>query len=148
MTIRSAFLITLGVLSGLPVGTGVATFFYADGLSYFSNDATSCVNCHAMRDQYEAWKDSSHKTVAVCNDCHSNGHKIQRYAQKAINGALHSWAFTTGDYPEPIQIKKFNRDITQRSCLDCHQNLIESSQFSHGGLGSKNCLHCHKNVGH
>ena len=148
MSIKTSFLITLGIILGLPIGTGITTFIYAEGPSYFSSDARACINCHAMNDQFSSWQASSHRPVASCNDCHSNGSAVEMYAQKAVNGALHSWAFTTGEYHQPIRIKKFNREIAHRSCLDCHSNLIETSHFSEHSFGQRDCLRCHRDVGH
>lgn len=138
----------LGLLVGLPVGTGVTTFLYADGLSYLSGDPKACINCHVMQSQYDSWQASSHKTVANCNDCHSNGNIMQKYSQKAINGFLHSFAFTTSYFHEPIRIKEFNLRITKKACLSCHNQLAESSQFDHQSFSENNCLNCHREVGH
>ena len=62
--------IVVAGLSGGTVGLGGFTFTYAEGLSYFSDDPQACVNCHVMREVFEGWNHSSHKAVAVCNDCH------------------------------------------------------------------------------
>lgn len=145
---RTVVFVFLGLLVGVPTGTTLATFIYADGLSYLSKDPRACINCHAMQDQYNAWQASSHHTVAVCNDCHSNGNILSKYMQKGINGFLHSLAFTTGQYHEPIQIKSFNLEITKRSCLSCHSDLVESSKESHQSFDNLNCLSCHREVGH
>jgi cytochrome c nitrite reductase small subunit len=148
MQLRSMLLITLGILIGVPTGTSVVTFLFADGLSYLSKNPVACTNCHVMQEQFDSWKSSSHHTVAVCNDCHANGNIVQKYAQKGVNGFLHSWAFTTGRFHEPIEIKEFNRKITRQSCLDCHSKIIEASHFGDASFSEKNCLNCHKEVGH
>ena len=145
---RHVLLILLGTMVGVPLGTAVTTFFYADGLSYLSTDPKACINCHAMQDQFDAWQNSSHHTIAKCNDCHSHGNIIQKFSQKGINGFLHSAAFTTGWFRDPIRIKSFNLAITQKTCLNCHSNLIESSRFDHSTFDNKNCLNCHREVGH
>src|SRR5688572_18049051 len=83
--------VTLGVASGL----GGFTFIYAQGASYLTDDPAACANCHVMREQYDAWSRSSHRAVAVCNDCHTPTGFIRKYAAKASNGYHHSLAFTT-----------------------------------------------------
>lgn len=148
MSVRTFFLVAMGLLFGIPLGTSMATFIYADGLSYLSTNPTACINCHVMKDQFDAWQASSHKTVATCNDCHSHGNVIQKYSQKALNGFMHSWAFTTGRFHEPIQIKNFNLAITKKSCTSCHTQLIESSRYDHQSFDENNCLNCHREVGH
>lgn len=126
----------------------MATFIYADGMSYLTNNPAACVNCHSMNPQYEAWQASSHRSVAVCNDCHAHGNFLEKYSQKAVNGFLHSFAFTTGWHPEPIRIKNFNLEIAKRACLTCHGPLVETSRFDHLSFGDKDCLKCHREVGH
>lgn len=57
-----------------------------------------------MRDQYAGWLKDSHRSVAVCNDCHTPEGMIAKYAAKARYGFLHAYAFTTGRFPDEIQI--------------------------------------------
>lgn len=144
----TVFLIFLGVMVGAPVGTGLATFIFADGHSYLSSNPKACVNCHIMQSQFDSWQTSSHKAIAACNDCHSNGSIIEKYSQKAVNGFLHSFAFTTGYFHEPIRIKGFNKNITQRSCLSCHESFVSSTHLTNEGLKNRFCTDCHKEVGH
>jgi len=146
--LRTAFLVVLGIFFGVPTGTAVATFIYADGLSYLSKRPEACINCHVMKSQYDSWQASSHHTFARCNDCHSNGNILSRYIQKGINGFNHSFAFTTGYFHEPIRIKNFNLAITKRACLECHSQLVHASEISQASLSEKNCLNCHREVGH
>ncbi len=146
---RKAWVVLLlGVSLGTPLGVSTATFLYADGFSYFSGNPKACMNCHIMRPHYDAWSGSTHRSVATCNDCHTSGSFFSKYSQKAVNGLLHSWAFTTDNFHEPIQIKDFNRKIATKSCLNCHSNLIETSHFGAVGFGKNQCLNCHKDVGH
>lgn len=145
---KTVFLFTIAILIAVPTGTSVATFIYAKGFSYLSSNPKACMNCHVMESHYNAWTASSHRSVAACNDCHTSGSFVSKYGQKALNGFLHSWAFTTGLFHEPIQIKGFNRKIAMKNCLNCHSNLIEASRFQHAGFGNNNCLSCHQGVGH
>lgn len=135
-----------GIL-GLAAGIGLFTFSYAGGLSYLSNDPKACLNCHVMRDVYEGWHHSSHKNVATCNDCHIPHNFPAKYIAKGLNGWHHSYAFTTGDFHEPIQIKKFNRDVLVQNCLGCHGELTDPVMQNHG-KSEPDCLRCHSRVGH
>lgn len=147
---RAIFFIvlTIGLLVGTPVGLGTYTLYFAEGHSYLSNDPRACVNCHVMNDQYRTWARSSHHTVAVCNDCHTPGNVVEKYMAKASNGFWHSWAFTTGRYHEPIEIKPHNKALAEKSCLGCHQTFLESSNLLYHGKGSFTCTRCHSDVGH
>ncbi|GAB78815.1 cytochrome c nitrite reductase small subunit [Austwickia chelonae] len=134
---------------GSLIGVGFFTFGYANGASYLSNDPKACVNCHVMRDQYDGWMKSSHGKVAVCNDCHAPHDIVGKYATKAINGWNHGFAFTTGNFPQNIQITQRNREITEQACLSCHADItsgIRASRPEHSPQVS--CISCHRNVGH
>ena len=155
----------LGVVAGL----GAFTFVYAKGASYLTTDAASCANCHIMEEHYSAWLKSSHRTVAKCADCHMPHDVVGKYAAKASNGFWHSLAFTTGRFPDPLQIKAHNREITERTCRNCHGAIVD--QIDGGGFepiearagaerpsihdgasvlgaGEFSCIRCHTYVGH
>jgi cytochrome c nitrite reductase small subunit len=142
-----AWLLLAALLGGI-VGLGTYTFAYAQGFSYLSNDPDACMNCHIMRDQFERWNHSSHKAVASCNDCHTpHTNIVSKYVVKGINGFRHSYAFTTGDFPEPIRITDMNREVAQHACLYCHGDL--ATPMSHAGEADPtDCLRCHAGVGH
>ncbi|MFB3908173.1 MAG: cytochrome c nitrite reductase small subunit [Candidatus Eisenbacteria bacterium] len=142
------FSVLFGVVLGIAGGLGLTTFLYARGTSYLTNDPDACQNCHVMREQYAAWQKSSHHAVAVCNDCHAPHELAGKYATKATNGFRHSFAFTSGDFPEPIQITERNRRITEAACRSCHQEIVEGIE-GHGGAWEEiSCLRCHRSVGH
>lgn len=132
---------------GILLGLSLFTFVYAKGASYFFDDPEVCINCHIMRDQYDAWNRSTHKQVATCNGCHTPKGLIGTYATKAINGWNHSVSFTTGNFSEPLQIRPFNREIALANCVRCHKDL--TSPMLHNVQGERaDCLACHGNVGH
>src|SRR3990167_9787853 len=56
---------------GVFLGFAVYTFVYARGYSYLTDDPRACANCHVMNDQYAGWVKAPHRSVAVCNDCHT-----------------------------------------------------------------------------
>jgi len=130
---------------GLAAGLGGYTFVYARGASYLTNDPAACANCHVMEDYYRGWMVSSHRSVAVCNDCHTPHGFIPKYATKASNGFWHSFAFTTGRFPDPLRIKPHNREIAERSCRGCHQAIVDAIE-PHGRELA--CVRCHGAVGH
>jgi cytochrome c nitrite reductase small subunit len=139
---------------GAAAGVGAFTFSYAKGSSYLTDDPRACANCHVMEEQYAGWSRSSHRSVAVCNDCHTPPGMVAKYATKARNGWHHSFAFTTGRFPDPIRITPRNRAVTQASCAKCHGPLIAaidsaSTGKAHGSAAAGlDCLTCHRDVGH
>ena len=71
-----------------------------------------------MQEQYDGWEKSSHRAVAVCNDCHTPHDLVGKYITKARNGFWHSFYFTTGGFPEPIRITPRNAAITEHACRE------------------------------
>jgi cytochrome c nitrite reductase small subunit len=137
-------------LVGVLLGLGSYTFLYAKGYSYLTNDPRACANCHVMREQFDGWAKSSHGSVAVCNDCHTPHGIIPKYLTKALNGFWHSFYFTTGRYPDPVQITPRNHRVTEGACRSCHEELTASIDAAHGtphGEGLS-CVRCHASVGH
>ena len=141
--------IIIGAAIGVATGIGAFTFIYAKGASYLTNDPKACANCHIMQDHYDAWIKSSHRSVAACNDCHAPHNLLGKYWVKADNGFWHSFAFTTGDYPDPIRIKARNRRVTEKACLHCHAEIVEDISAHTGIKGQEvSCVRCHRDVGH
>lgn len=145
------FLLALGPAStvGLFVGLGSYTFYYAQGLSYFSDDPMACGNCHIMRDQYDGWFKSPHHAVAMCNDCHTPDSFFAKYLSKAKNGFWLSKGFTLQDFHEPIMIRPVNLAVLQNNCVKCHQGIL-STIDTHAGHAQRmmDCAHCRLGVGH
>ena len=139
--------IVLAVIIGSAAGLGGYTFVYARGYSYLTNDPVACANCHVMREYYDGWVRSSHRQVATCNDCHTPHALAPKYATKARNGFWHSFYFTSGRYPEPLRITPRNREITQRSCRECHGEIVLAIDGPHAARRS-DCIRCHGAVGH
>lgn len=162
--------LSAAVALGIAAGLGAFTFVYAKGASYLTTDAASCANCHIMQEHYAAWLKSSHRHVAKCADCHMPHNLIGKYTAKASNGFWHSLAFTTGRFPDPLQIKAHNRAITERTCRDCHGAIVDAIDATQTegtasttataerpaihdgavveGAGELSCIRCHTYVGH
>lgn len=136
-------MLPLGMLAGI----GSFTFGYGQGASYLSNQPTACTNCHVMQEYYDSWQKSGHRHVAVCNDCHLP-HGTRKWVTKADNGFFHSLAFTTGDYPRPLQIKPRNGRITQAACVDCHRKTVDDMSPAHAEGDTASCVSCHFQAGH
>ena len=137
-----------GISSGLGLGVGTYTFFYAKGLSYINDNSETCANCHVMEEYLNGWLKSSHKAAAVCNDCHTPHQFIGKYWVKAMNGMHHSYAFTTGFFPDNIQITPGNRRVTEGACRHCHSKIGDQvDRFGHGPK-ALDCIRCHPSVGH
>ncbi len=136
-----------GAAIGVAAGGGLYTFVYARGFSYFSNDPAACANCHIMREHYDAWHRSSHRSVATCNDCHTPSGLLAKYLTKAENGFFHSLYFTTGDFPDPLRIRPRNHAVVEQACRKCHEPIAAAIE-AHPGGGRLDCVRCHDGVGH
>ena len=103
-----------------------------------------------MQDHFDAWTRSSHRSVAVCNDCHTPPGLVPKYVTKARNGFWHSFYFTTGRYPDPLRITPRNHGVTEQACRKCHAELTVAIDPAHpeSGVGGIQCTSCHNEVGH
>lgn len=141
--------IVVAAMFGVFGGLGVFTFGYGKGYVYLGNNPANCANCHVMQEYYDSWLKSSHHAVAVCNDCHTPRHDhLGKLLTEADNGFFHSWAFTTGQFKTPIQIKERNSRIVQHACVDCHKDLVNHLLPARDGGEMVSCVHCHASVGH
>jgi cytochrome c nitrite reductase small subunit len=138
----------LAIMLGTLTAVGSYTFIYAKGHAYLTNDPAACANCHVMEDHYRAWIKSSHRAVAVCNDCHTPPGLLPKYLTKAINGFNHSLAFTTGRFHEPIRITPRNVDVTEQACRKCHADIVSAIEGPHPEQNRLSCIRCHATVGH
>ncbi len=147
----SLLYVLIAVLIGATTGVGLFTFGYADGASYLTNDPEACANCHVMRRQLDAWLKSSHGKFATCNDCHAPHDLLEKYYCKSRNGFFHSWAFTTGRFPDNIQMHKYNQEVVEENCRRCHSQLthdIDPLPDQAGKVETSSCIRCHSTVGH
>jgi cytochrome c nitrite reductase small subunit len=140
----------MAVLVGGLAGLGGYTFIYARGYAYLQDDSAACANCHVMREQFDGWTRSSHRAVAVCNDCHTPHDFVGKYVTKVRNGFWHSFYFTTGLFEEPIRILPRDRAITENACRSCHGPIVETMDVTprHDESSRVSCLRCHNSVGH
>ena len=139
--------LVLAALFGTLLGSGAYVGHYGEGFSYLSNDPRACVNCHVMREHYDGWQKASHHAHATCNDCHAPHDVIGKYSTKALNGFWHSFAFTTGRFPQAIQITPRNREIAEGACRTCHTPLTHAIDTATSPT-PLSCLSCHQHVGH
>jgi cytochrome c nitrite reductase small subunit len=136
-------------LIGLFIGVGSFTFRYAEGLSYFSSNPKTCVNCHIMRPQFDSWQKSSHHTAAVCVDCHLPRSPVPKLLAKGLDGYLHSKGFTLQDFHEPIRISPLGSKIVENNCIACHGSLFHGKVPRPTSTDDHfRCVHCHSGVGH
>ncbi len=140
--------LVIGGVAGLAAGLGAYTFLYAKGASYLTNDPRACANCHIMQEHYDGWIKSSHRAVATCNDCHTPPGLIPKYLTKADNGFWHSFAFTSGRFPDPLRIKPRNQRVTENACRKCHADIVEMIEGPHKAGFETSCVRCHSSVGH
>ncbi len=138
------------IFLGAAIGLGAFTFGYARGASYLTNDPAACANCHVMQAHFDDWRQSSHRSVAVCNDCHTPPGLVPKYLVKARNGFWHSFYMTTGGFHEPIQITPGNHEVTEKACRKCHAAIVAAidSNPHRDAADAMSCIRCHSAVGH
>lgn len=146
MSLRTAGVL-IAVLVGAATGIGGFTFVYGRGASYMTNAPEACANCHVMGEQYSGWLQSSHRSVATCNDCHAPHGLLTKYWTKARNGYAHSYAFTIGSFPDQLRIKAGNLRVTEGACRYCHGDVAVAVDGA-GAAQPRGCVTCHADVGH
>ncbi|WP_103063581.1 cytochrome c nitrite reductase small subunit [Actinomyces qiguomingii] len=142
--------VALAALLGVVLGVGGFTVYYSGVIDYLGDDPATCANCHAMDDHYEAWQRSSHHDVTTCNSCHlPHDNVVHKYLNKADNGFWHALKFTFQNYPENMQIREHNREITEAACLYCHGDFVDQATNSSTHKDETvSCIRCHDGVGH
>ncbi len=139
------------VALGLPIAVGVLlglsgfTFWYGRGYAYLSDDPAACVNCHIMRDSFNSWSVSSHRSI-TCNDCHVPHDPAGKWAAKIENGFRHSLAFTLEDV-QVLRITPKNLQTLQENCIRCHEATV-SLILQGERRSAMSCTRCHQGVGH
>jgi cytochrome c nitrite reductase small subunit len=91
---------------------------------------------------------SSHRAVAVCNDCHTPHNLAGNYPGAVNNGFWHSFYFTTQRFQEPIRINARNLAIAEIACRDYHPALLETPGRRNQLVGGSPCTGCHAMAGH
>lgn len=147
--VRAVLASVVFALSGVLVGAGGYTFYYARGVSYLSDDPQACVNCHVMRESLASWERSSHHRVAACNDCHMPHDFVGKYLTKLQSGVQHARAFTFQDWHEPIRIQEANKRVVLENCRTCHQSISNQlPEHMADPAAPVNCITCHRSAGH
>ncbi len=143
------------MVSAIFIGLAAFTFYLAKAHSYISDNPKTCVNCHIMSPQYATWSHSSHREVAVCNDCHvPQDNVFNTYYFKAMDGLRHSVMFTLRLEPQVIHIKTAGAEAVQNNCIRCHEDLIRDSRLEasspmHRAIREgRRCVECHREVPH
>jgi len=62
----------------------------------------------------------------------------------------HSFYFTGGNYPDTIEITKFDHHVAENACRRCHENITAEidGNVVQGKAEGLQCTRCHNSVGH
>jgi len=136
-------------------GIFIYALYVSNAVSYLSDKPETCVNCHVMRSEFATWQHSSHREVAVCNDCHvPHNNVFNKYFFKAKDGLRHATMFTFRLEPQVIKMHEAGQAVVQKNCQNCHQRVNEDvgllsitlEDKMHGD--GKLCWDCHREVPH
>ena len=142
---RIPVMVALGVFAGL----GILTIHVSRAPSYMSDEPETCMNCHVMTQAYVSWNHSSHRNVAVCNDCHvPHDNLFKTYAFKAKDGLRHSAMFTLRLEPQVIRLSEAAVPVIEENCRRCHQQLVGEIHARAWTPGDHRCWDCHREVPH
>ena len=151
----STWLFYVNILIVFFVGNFVHSFYVSNAISYLSDNPKTCVNCHVMRSEFASWQHSSHREVAVCNDCHvPHDNVFNKYWFKAKDGFRHATMFTFRMEPQVIRMHEAGQAVVQENCKSCHQNVNQSVSTRGVSLedklhdNGKLCWDCHRETPH
>lgn len=151
----SYWLFYVNILIAFFVGIFIYTLYVSNAVSYLSDEPETCVNCHVMRSEFATWQHSSHREVAVCNDCHvPHNNVFNKYFFKAKDGLRHAAMFTFRMEPQVIKMHEAGQEVVQENCKGCHQRVNEKISTINVSLedkihnNGKLCWDCHREVPH
>jgi cytochrome c nitrite reductase small subunit len=151
----SGWLFYVNLLIAFFIGIFIYALYVSNAVSYLSDNPETCVNCHVMRSEFASWQHSSHKEVAVCNDCHvPHNNVVNKYLFKARDGLRHATIFTLRMEPQVIKMHEAGQAVVQKNCQNCHQVLNEAVGLLTIGLEEKKhgegklCWDCHRETPH
>lgn len=151
----SYWLFYVNLLIAFFTGIFIYALYVSNAVSYLSDDPETCVNCHVMRSEYATWQHSSHREVAVCNDCHvPHNNVLNKYFFKAKDGLRHATMFTLRMEPQVIKMHEAGQEVVQKNCQGCHQKVNEHVGLLNVTLedklhgDGKLCWDCHREVPH
>ena len=151
----SGWFFTVNFLVAVVLGLLAYTIYVSNAVSYLSDEPETCINCHVMRPEFSTWQHSSHRTVAVCNDCHvPHNNLASKYLFKAKDGLRHATIFTMRAEPQVIKMHAAGINVVQENCKNCHYELnkqvglldVNGTNYLHGE--GKLCWDCHREVPH
>ncbi len=143
------------ILTGGIIGLSLYAAIESRAVSYLSDDPKTCANCHVMTPQYTTWRNSSHREVANCNDCHvPHDNVVKKYLFKAKDGLYHASVFTSRNEPEVIRMKEAGIEVVQNNCIRCHENQVTDGKLASqvpnhfNSRTERKCWECHQEVPH
>lgn len=147
--------LTVVILCGIICGMTFFIFHISKAGSYLSDNPETCINCHVMNPEFVSWYHSSHRRVAVCNDCHvPHDNLVNKYFFKAKDGLRHATIFTLRAEPQVIRIKESGTKVVQGNCVRCHGTLFDDlddfspDQVAIMNADGRNCWDCHRETPH
>jgi cytochrome c nitrite reductase small subunit len=103
-----------------------------------------CASCHVMKDVYNSWSHSAHRSITNCNTCHTPHNLLTKIPYKALAGSKHIFMNTFADIPTNFQATESSKKIIQSNCVNCHKNLVHNLNKDEG----RYCFDCHRNTPH
>ncbi len=107
-----------------------------------TDQATFCVNCHAMDEAAWTHKQSVHAQFD-CNECHTPHAIASKLPFKTAIGINDIVANMSG-VPNLIHISQKSRDVVQANCRRCHLGTTMTVAMN----AKQYCTDCHRSVPH
>ena len=144
------------IWTAAPVLLAVVLLVPASSVYYTATGGEGCAGCHEIRQSFELWKQSTHRSVS-CSACH--GDSFTSGPSFHMANARRLTKHVEGDVPEQVRIQGLDVVKMMERCKNCHrQEFADWQAGPHGStfatifLDAKqnrqrllmdDCLRCH-----
>ncbi len=146
--VGAAIRLPVAAAAGVFVGVGLLVLQVSNAQSYLSDAPAACLNCHVMTPYYASWAHSSHRPVAVCNDCHvPHGNPLRTLYFHAKDGLRHATVFTLRREPQVLRLHPDSAPVVQENCVRCHEAAVMHTSLG-AAATTRPCWECHRETPH
>jgi cytochrome c7-like protein/cytochrome c554/c'-like protein len=142
--------------TAVPVVAALLLLVPASSVYYTATGGEGCARCHEIREPYEIWRQSTHRSVS-CAACH--GDSFTSGPSFHLANARRLAKHLAGDVPEQVRMKGLDVVRMMERCKGCHrQEFADWQAGPHGSAFSRifldakhnrerllmdDCLRCH-----
>ena len=148
-SVQARYAVAIGVVLRPAAGSGWLHVHLRAWRVVPDQRSEACANCHVMREQFEGWQRSSHRGVAVCNDCHAPHDLIGKYADQGASTASGTRSTSRpARFTSPSGSRRATPGSPRAPAAPATPTSSTPSTRSRARARRSSCVSCHRNVGH